>query len=322
VDGEIPKLFSFTRFDEANTRGDFALDSKGKPVLGKDGSGKPVDDNARPVNQLGYLIDKDGNVLDQRNRQQFKKEVLRNGRDIPKVFKKGVFEKPESSLVTPSRVPSLRDPSIQQEMESKMSIKPSLSRAASKKSSLKPNAEVQVPPNYDSRKFNVCDIEGDIDVDEKGDAAPGEPDPNDGLLRDKQGQVINNQGYLLDPSSGNVINNHNGGVMFKREDLDDRGEISGPFCIDKYNFNAHAVRGDFDHDINGKPKIKRDQKGQFTEKQGCRVSERGYRVDADGNLIDNQGVRKLKAFQMTRDGDVPRLFSYEGRRFNLTDVIG
>jgi hypothetical protein len=68
LDGEIPKLFSFTRFDEANTRGDFALDSKGKPVLGKDGSGKPVDDNARPVNQLGYLIDKDGNVLDQRNR--------------------------------------------------------------------------------------------------------------------------------------------------------------------------------------------------------------------------------------------------------------
>ena len=49
---EIPKLFDFIvdPFDEDNTRGEFALDSKGKPVIRKDKSGVLIDDKGRRVN--------------------------------------------------------------------------------------------------------------------------------------------------------------------------------------------------------------------------------------------------------------------------------
>ena len=37
--------------------------------------------------------------------------------------------------------------------------------------------------------------------------------------------------------------------MFNVEDLDDRGELPAPFCVEKYNFNPHDLQGDLDHDI-------------------------------------------------------------------------
>ena len=190
-------------------------------------------------------------------------------------------------MVPPSKAPSLREPSLQKDLETrKSSLKPVLQKSSARKEKStprkppqKPKIEIHEPPNYDSRKFNVCDIEGDIDYDEKGEAAPGEPDPNDGLLRDKQGRVINNKGYLLDPSNGNIISNNNGEVMFERKDLDDKGEIPAPFSIEKHNFNAHAVLGDFDYDVNGKPKISKGKNGSFADKRVNKVSERGYRID-------------------------------------------
>jgi hypothetical protein len=27
--------------------------------------------------------------------------------------------------------------------------------------------------------------------------------------------------------------------MFAQNELDERGEVPGPFCVEKYNFNAH-----------------------------------------------------------------------------------
>lgn len=35
--------------------------------------------------------------------------------------------------------------------------------------------------------------------------------------------------------------------MFPSTDLDERGEVPGPFNWEKYNFNPHQLMGDFDH---------------------------------------------------------------------------
>lgn len=44
---------------------------------------------------------------------------------------------------------------------------------------------IEVPPTADSRKFNECDIIGDLDRDEKGNVMAGEPDPKTNEFKDK-----------------------------------------------------------------------------------------------------------------------------------------
>ena len=133
--------------------------------------------------------------------------------------------------------------------------------------------------------------------------------------------MINNYGYLLD-AHGNIINNYNGALMFQEKDIDDKGEVPGYFSIDKFNFNPHAVRGDFDYDEEGKPIIHMSKKGLYVDRRGWPISRIGYRIDGQGNLIDNCYARKLKNFHMIENEDVPLLFNYDGRKYNLLSVIG
>jgi hypothetical protein len=39
-------------------------------------------------------------------------------------------------------------------------------------------------------------------------------------------------------------------------------------------------------------------------------------------MIDNYGRKKFDKSQLTTDGDLPKLFNYNGRRFDITDTIG
>ena len=48
--------------------------------------------------------------------------------------------------------------------------------------------------------------------------------------------------------------------MFAGGDLDDKGELPGPFCIEKHNFNAHLIMGDFDY-TDGRPQILMNNQG-------------------------------------------------------------
>jgi len=36
-------------------------------------------------------------------------------------------------------------------------------------------------------------------------------------------------------------------TMFAEDELDERGEVPAPFCVEKYNFNPHNILGDFDY---------------------------------------------------------------------------
>jgi hypothetical protein len=129
---------------------------------------------------------------------------------------------------------------------------------------------------------------------------------------------------LIDSATGNVVNNLDGDRMFAKGELDEKGEVPAPFNIEKHNFNPHLVRGDFDYDRNGKAVVKQDPRspGAFVDKRGSKVSSRGYRVDGGAHVVDNTGRKKLDRTHATPDGDLPKLFNYNGRRFDITDTIG
>ena len=65
---------------------------------------------------------------------------------------------------------------------------------------------MEIPPSAKSRRFNENDVLGNLDRDEKGNVVTEEKDGN---KIDKDGNPINDKGYLIDPSSGDIINNFN-----------------------------------------------------------------------------------------------------------------
>lgn len=105
-----------------------------------------------------------------------------------------------------------------------------------------------MPPDAAKRNFNENDILGDLDRDEKGNVIVLQDEG--GNYVDKQGRPVNERGYLLDKSgNGDIVNNvDERQKMFDSKEIDDRGEVPAPFCVEKYNFNPHNIRGDFDYD--------------------------------------------------------------------------
>jgi len=127
----------------------------------------------------------------------------------------------------------------------------------------------------------------------------GAEDPKTGLFKDSSGNPTNQRGYLIDPKTGDIINNHNNQKMFDKKDLDERGEVPAPFNLEKHNFNPHAVRGEFDFDRNGKAVVVKNKDGSFSDKRGSKVSSRGYRLGSDGSVVDNNGRKKFDKAHMT-----------------------
>lgn len=166
-------------------------------------------------------------------------------------------------------------------------------KALNKMSAKQKSQIMEVPPTAESRRFNECDIIGDLERDEKGNVITNEPDPKTQELKDNQGRPTNERGYLKDPKTGDIINNLDGKKMFDSKEIDEKGEVPAPFNVEKHNFNPHLTRGDFDYDRNGKPIVKKNANGQFVDKRGNIVSSRGYRIDEQGNMIDNKGRMKF-----------------------------
>lgn len=110
--------------------------------------------------------------------------------------------------------------------------------------------------------------------------------------------------------------------MFDSKEIDERGEIPSPFCVEKYNFNPHNIRGDFDYDKFGKAVVNKNKRGELVDKKGRRVNKKGFLTDKAGNIIDKNGRKKFDKKQLTADGDLPKMFNYNGRRFDINDVIG
>lgn len=52
---------------------------------------------------------------------------------------------------------------------------------------------------------------------------------------------------MTDPKTGDILENMKHEIMFPATDMDERGEVPAPFCVEKFNFNPHNVMGDFDY---------------------------------------------------------------------------
>lgn len=94
---EIPKIFTFTKFNEKNVKGEFEQDPMDEPILGKDKSNNFFDLNQKQVNSKGYIIDKEGNVLNKHGKLMFKKKLLDSEGLIPRVFRTGLLKRDGSS---------------------------------------------------------------------------------------------------------------------------------------------------------------------------------------------------------------------------------
>lgn len=147
------------------------------------------------------------------------------------------------------------------ERESNFSAMQIDDKALNKMSAKQRSQIMEVPPTAESRRFNECDIIGDLDRDEKGNVIANEPDPKTKEQKDNKGRPTNERGYLTDPKTGDIINNLDGKKMFDKKDVDEKGEVPAPFNVEKHNFNPHLTRGDFDYDRNGKPIVKKSASG-------------------------------------------------------------
>ena len=80
--------------------------------------------------------------------------------------------------------------------------------------------------------------------------------------------------------------------------------------MDGRKFDLYSVVGEFDTDRNGNPVFLTDEKGRQTDKYGRLVNEKGYLVDEDGNVIDCNGEKVFDKRFLTRDGEIPKIFSF------------
>ena len=178
---------------------------------------------------------------------------------------------------------------------------------------------ITIPPNANLRTFNEHDVLGDLDRDDKGNVVVLE-DKN-GRKHDKQRKPVNQRGYLTDPKTQDVIENMTGQPMFRSDEMDERGEVPAPFCIEKFNFNPHQIMGDFDYS-DGKPILMKTSQGFYIDKKARRVNKHGwYMLPSQGHIVDKEGRKKLDKRQLN-DDDLHKLFNYNGKRFDIKDVMG
>jgi hypothetical protein len=56
----------------------------------------------------------------------------------------------------------------------------------------------------------------------------------------------------------------------------------------KRTFNENDILGEFDRDEKGNIILLQDKNGNFVDKLGRKVNERGYLINPQGDIIENQ----------------------------------
>lgn len=122
MDNEPPKLFPFTEFSLTWIMGEFERDVN-LSIKQK----SEFDINGRRINQFGYLVDEEGNVIDVYNGNiLFKKEILNQTPDfegdIPYIFRSGKLKVPPMTMTNveeqkPQKKKAKSKPLVDQEMD-------------------------------------------------------------------------------------------------------------------------------------------------------------------------------------------------------------
>jgi hypothetical protein len=173
------------------------------------------------------------------------------------------------------------------------------------------------------KTFNEHLIMGEFDKDEKGNIILLTDEK--GNLVCKNGRKVNEKGYLRDRFGHILYGSRNRVRAFSEKDLDERGEIPLPYSWDRYNFNAFDVTGNTKSGSKSGSPTRTDNRksGPLTDLNGYPINYRGYLIDQNGNMVSrNDGEIKLDAYQLTKDGDIPYLFTYIGQKFHVKECMG
>jgi len=72
-----------------------------------------------------------------------------------------------------------------------------------------------------------------------------------------------------------------------------------------------------------KSTLRYEKKKKPRDINGYRINKKGYLIDTHGNLVSRtDGDIKLDSFQLTKDGDIPLLHTYDGKQFHIKDCLG
>lgn len=163
--------------------------------------------------------------------------------------------------------------------------------------------------------FNEHQILGWFDKDEKGNIILLTNEKGD--LVDKQGLKVNEKGYLWDRYGNIVTGIDKKNWIFGEPQLDDFGEIPLPFSFDRYNFNLHDLTGNVSN--MSRPKNQKLHK----DLNSWVINRKGWLCDEEGNLVSRQtGEIVFDKKQLTKDEEIPKLYNYDGTRFEIQSVMG
>jgi hypothetical protein len=155
--------------------------------------------------------------------------------------------------------------------------------------------------NYNGRRFDVTECIGQFDKDEDGNIIPL-TDKNGNLI-DNLGRKVNSKGYLID-EFGNVIDKDGREIFEKKHLLNDEIPKILPFT----KFNIKNILGEFEMDPLGNPILDKDAEGRLIDGNGKRVSEKGYFVDEEGNIINKFGKVAFTKQMLDNEGEIPKVF--------------
>ena len=173
---------------------------------------------------------------------------------------------------------------------------------------------LDAPARAELRTFNENDILGEFDRDDKGNVVVSG-------TTDKSGKATNQRGYLVHQHTGAIVEK-DGQTMFPRAIVDPTGEVPAPFCYERYNFNPHHVMGDFKF-VEGQPELHQSDQGFFVDRKGRRVNKHGWLTQGNsGSVVDALLRKKFDKSQLTPDQNLHRLFNYQGKPFDVRDVMG
>ena len=60
----------------------------------------------------------------------------------------------------------------------------------------------------------------------------------------------------------------------------------------------------------------------MVDKQGRLINESGYLVDENGHIVDKRGRMRMHSKILGPHGNMPTMFNYKGRKYDIRDVMG
>mmetsp|Transcript_12674 Transcript_12674/g.21324 ORF Transcript_12674/g.21324 Transcript_12674/m.21324 type:complete len:353 (-) Transcript_12674:460-1518(-) len=315
VDGaafELPVQFRVERhnFNPNQCIGNFDYDSAEKPIILKDKQGVRIDKNLRRVNQQGWLVDADGNVIDNMGKVRFIKEQLSEKGELPKLYNFegaeykikqiiGQFERDKNSKEiilcrTEQKGVHVCCDVLGRKVNNKGYLIDERGNIVDKKGVViwrSFQLLFNEPPKiFQFTEFSLNWIRGTLDKD-----VTQNPRHDDEF--DLEGRRINVMGYLIDEQE-NIVDAFRGKVLFKREVLEAKfgQEAEIPYIFRSGKLLQPPLTDKIERRLELKHQISL-KKGKVLA-QGPGQGDNGGEEESDS---DDDIIRELKRMENQRD---------------------